>query len=235
MHPSLSSPRSGLFPGSIGMWRSPSPQSIAVGVSLSPMCLQSRKNNCTNPAASHPKTLHPPQKNKSNKRKIHLKIHLFQKKPNLSLSLSAKVPLVSKVQEVGRSTGCSLLGTPAFYPDPCWESRERSQISHSYCLGGSEAIGGAEAEREEHPWSDSPGSLKLCKACEGVLRGVAEILGVSRRDRGPTVAWLRGGGGKGHCQKGGGGLVGKTASIRLIPVPPEAWIPVRCFFLVVWP
>lgn len=217
------------------MWRSPSPQSIAVGVSLSPMCLQSRKNNCMNPAASHPKTLHPPQKNKSNKRKIHLKIHLFQKKPNLSLSLSAKVPLVSKVQEVGRSTGCSLLGTPAFYPDPCWESRERSQISHSYCLSGSEAIGGAEAEREEHPWSDSLGSLKLCKACEGVLRGVAEILGVSRRDRGPTVAWLRGGGGKGHCQKGGGGLVGKTASVRLIPVPLEAWIPVRCFFLVVWP
>lgn len=40
------------------------PQSTAVGVSLSPTCLQSRKNNCANPVASHPKkktTLHPPQ------------------------------------------------------------------------------------------------------------------------------------------------------------------------------
>lgn len=172
LHPSLLSARSGLFPGPVRMWQNPSLQSIAVGVSLSPTCLQSRKNNCTNPAASHPKK--PPsssEKKKSNKRKIHPKIHLFQKKPDLSLSLSVKVPLVSKVQEVGRSTGRSLLGTPAFYPDPCRESWERPQISHSYCSGGSEAVGGAEAEREEHPWSDSPGSPKLCKACEGALRG----------------------------------------------------------------
>lgn len=29
--------------------------------------------------------------------------------------------------------------------------------------------------------------------------------------------------------------VGKTASVRLIPVPVEVWVPVRCSFLVVWP
>lgn len=158
------------------MWQSPSPQSTAVGASLSPTCLQSR-NNCANPAASHPKN--PPSssdkkkkklKNERNKRKIHPKIHLFQKKPDLS----SKVPLVSKVQEVGGFTGRSPLGIPAFYPDPCWESWEcsqTSQTSHSYCSGGSEAVRGAEAEWEEHPWSDSPGSPKLCKACEGALRG----------------------------------------------------------------
>lgn len=127
----------------------------------------------------HPiqKNLHPPQikkkkklKNERNKRKIHQKIHLFQKKPDLS----SKVPLVSKVQEVGGFTGRSPLGIPAFYPDPCWESWEcsqTSQTSHSYCSGGSEAVRGAEAEWEEHPWSDSPGSPKLCKACEGAFRG----------------------------------------------------------------
>lgn len=124
--------------------------------------------------------LHPMQKKKQpsillrknlkkrNKRKIHPKIQLFRKKPNPSLS--GKVPLVSKVQEVGGFTGCSPLGIPAFYPDLCWESRKCSQVSHSYCLGGSEAVEGAEAEQEEHPWSDSPGSPKLCKACEGALR-----------------------------------------------------------------
>lgn len=30
------------------------------------------------------------------------------------------------------------------------------------------------------------------------------------------------------------GLVGKTASVRLIPVPAEVWIPVWRSFLVVW-
>lgn len=176
LHPSLLSARSGLFSGSVRMWQSPSLQSIAVGVSLSPTCLQSRKNNCTNPTASHPKK--PPsssEKKKVTKGKSIRKSIFSKRNPiPLSLSLSTKVPLVSKVQEVGRSTGRGgrgLLGTPAFYPDPCRESWERPQISHSYCSGGSEAVGGVEAEREEHPWSDSPGSPKLCKACEGALRG----------------------------------------------------------------
>lgn len=123
--------------------------------------------------ASHPKN--PPSSSGKTilKKETKGKIHLFRKKPDPSLSLSAKVPLVSKVQEVGGSTGCGPSGIPAFYPDPCWESRARSRNSHSYCSGGSEAVGGAEAEREEHPWSDSPGSPGLYKACEGALRAGA--------------------------------------------------------------
>lgn len=127
--------------------------------------------------------------------------------------------MVSKVQEVGGFTGRSPSGIPAFYPDPCWESWERSRTSHSHCSGGSEAVGGAEAEWEGHPWSDSPASPKLCKACEGALGGGTEILGVSRRDGGPTVAWLSAGGGKRPLSERRRGFGGKN-SVR--PAHPGA-------------
>lgn len=167
LHPYLLPARSELFPGSIGMWQSPSPQSRAVGVSMSPPCLQGRKNNRI--PSKKPSILL--RKNNNKKKEQKENPSFLKETRSFSLSLSAKVPLVSKVQEVGGSTGRSPSGIPAFYPDPCWGSWGRSRNSHSYCSGRSEAVGGAEAEREEHPWSDSLGSPRLCKACEGALRG----------------------------------------------------------------
>lgn len=102
---------------------------------------------------------------------------------SLSISLSPRRYLwFQKCRKWEDPRGFFLLGIPAFYPDLSWESWERSQPSHSNRSGGSESVGGAEAEREENPWSDSPASPKLCKACEGALGvgGVAEILGVPR-------------------------------------------------------
>ena len=114
---------------------------------------------------------------KRNERKIHPNIVPPSVKRSEEIrSLSAKVPLVSKVQEVGEYTWHWPLSTVYYKTLPSTmihavSAGRAAQASYSYWSGGSKTIALGARKR----WGNSisllnfMGSSKLYKACEGAL------------------------------------------------------------------